>query len=151
MAQMLERTDVDSAAGTRLQERLARREAQVGLIGLGYAGLPLAVAFAEAGFPVIGVDLRRDRVDSLTAGQSYVGDIPAERLTPLITSGGLRASTEYAALADADVITICVPTPLTPTKTPDTSAITGALTALGPWLRPGQLIMLESTSYRERP
>jgi len=147
MAQMLERTDVDSAAGTRLQERLARREAQVGLIGLGYAGLPLAVAFAEAGFPVIGVDLRRDRVDSLTAGHSYVEDVPGERLAPLIASGNLQASVEYGALADADVITICVPTPLSPTKTPDTSAISGAIGALGPWLRPGQLIMLESTSY----
>src|SRR5829696_1631621 len=147
MVQMLERTAVDSAAGTRLQERLARREAQVGLIGLGYAGLPLAVAFAEAGFPVIGVDLRRDRVDSLTAGHSYVEDVPGERLAPLIASGNLRASAEYAALADADVITICVPTPLSPTKTPDTSAISGAIGALGSWLRPGQLIMLESTSY----
>ena len=144
--EILERT-AETQAAIRLQEKLARREAVVGLIGLGYAGLPLAVAFAEAGFPVIGVDLRRDRVDALTAGQSYVGDIPAERLAPLITSGGLRASAEYAALADADVITICVPTPLTPSKTPDTSAISGAITALGPWLRPGQLIMLESTSY----
>ena len=144
---MLERTAAESALGVRLRERLARREAVVGLIGLGYAGLPLAVAFAEAGFRVIGVDLRRDRVASLAAGQSYVGDVPAERLAPLITSGGLRASAEYAALADADVITICVPTPLSPAKTPDTSAIAGAITALGPWLRPGQLIMLESTSY----
>jgi UDP-N-acetyl-D-glucosamine dehydrogenase len=144
---MLERTAAESAVGTRLQERLARREAVVGLIGLGYAGLPLAVAFAEAGFPVVGVDLRRDRVGSLIAGQSYIGDVPGERVAPLITSGRLRVSAEYAALADADVITICVPTPLSQTKTPDTSAITGAIGALGPWLRPGQLIMLESTSY----
>ena len=119
----------------------------MGLIGLGYAGLPLAVAFAEAGFPVIGVDLRRDRVESLGAGRSYVEDVPGERLAPLIASGNLRSSAEYAALADADVITICVPTPLTQTKMPDTSAIAGAIGSLGPWLRPGQLIMLESTSY----
>jgi UDP-N-acetyl-D-glucosamine dehydrogenase len=143
---MLERT-AETQAGTQLQEKLARREAVVGLIGLGYAGLPLAVAFAEAGFPVVGVDLRRDRVESLSAGQSYVGDVSAERLSPLIASGSLRASADYAALADADVITICVPTPLSETKSPDTSAISGAITALGPWLRPGQLIMLESTSY----
>jgi UDP-N-acetyl-D-glucosamine dehydrogenase len=147
LVKMLERTAVESTAGVRLQERLARREAMVGLIGLGYAGLPLAVAFAEAGFPVIGVDLRRDRVAALAAGQSYIGDVPSEHLAPLIASGNLRASSEYAALADADVITICVPTPLSETKTPDTSAISGAITALGPWLRPGQLIMLESTSY----
>jgi UDP-N-acetyl-D-glucosamine dehydrogenase len=146
-SRMLESTATESVAGVRLQERLARREAVVGLIGLGYAGLPLAVAFAEAGFPVIGVDLRRDRVAALAAGHSYIGDVPSERLAPLVAAGGLRASSEYAALADADVITICVPTPLSPTKTPDTSAIAGAITALGPWLRPGQLIMLESTSY----
>src|SRR3954466_3221427 len=96
----------------RLRERLARREAVVGLIGLGYAGLPLAVAFAEAGFPVVGVDLRRDRIESLKVGHSYVEDVPSERLAPLMTSGNLCASVEYAALADADVITICVPTPL---------------------------------------
>jgi UDP-N-acetyl-D-glucosamine dehydrogenase len=119
----------------------------VGLIGLGYAGLPLAVAFAEAGFPVIGVDLRRDRIESLCAGHSYVEDVSGERLAPLIASGNLRASAEYAALADADVIAICVPTPLSQTKTPDISAIAGAIGSLGPWLRPGQLIMLESTSY----
>jgi len=131
----------------RLRERLARREAVVGLIGLGYAGLPLAVAFAEAGFPVVGVDLRRDRIESLKVGHSYVEDVPSERLAPLMTSGNLCASVEYAALADADVITICVPTPLSKIKTPDTSAIAGAISSLGPWLRPGQLIMLESTSY----
>ncbi len=136
-----------AAADAELRERLARREAVVGLIGLGYAGLPLAVAFAETGFPVIGIDLRRERVDSLAAGHSYVGDIPDERLAPLVASGSLHASADYAALADADVITICVPTPLSESKTPDTSAIAGAIDALGPWLRPGQLIMLESTSY----
>jgi len=144
---VLERTAAESAVGTALQERLARREAVVGLIGLGYAGLPLAIAFAEAGFPTIGIDLRRDRVDSLIAGHSYVEDVPGERLAPLVASGNLRASAEYASLADADVITICVPTPLSSAKTPDTSAISGAIAALGPWLRPGQLIMLESTSY----
>jgi UDP-N-acetyl-D-glucosamine dehydrogenase len=143
----LERSAAEPTAEVWLRQRLARREAVVGLIGLGYAGLPLAVAFAEAGFPVIGVDLRRDRVESLSAGRSYVEDVPGERLAPLVASGNLRASAEYAALADADVITICVPTPLTETKTPDTSAIAGAIGSLGPWLRPGQLIMLESTSY----
>jgi UDP-N-acetyl-D-glucosamine dehydrogenase len=143
----LERSAAEPVANVELRERLARREAVVGLIGLGYAGLPLAVAFAEAGFPVVGVDLRRDRVESLSAGHSYVEDVAGERLAPLVASGSLRASSEYAALADADVITICVPTPLSRTKTPDTSAIAGAIGALEPWLRPGQLIMLESTSY----
>jgi UDP-N-acetyl-D-glucosamine dehydrogenase len=143
----LERRYADPAPDGGLLQRVGRREAVVGLIGLGYAGLPLAVAFAEAGFRVVGVDLRRDRVESLSAGHSYIADIPGDRLAPLIDSGTLSASAEYAALADADVITICVPTPLSQTKTPDTSAIAGAISSLGPWLRPGQLIMLESTSY----
>jgi UDP-N-acetyl-D-glucosamine dehydrogenase len=143
----LERRTAVTAVDVGLRERLASREAVVGLIGLGYAGLPLAVAFAETGFPVIGVDLRRDRVESLNAGHSYVEDVPGDRLAPLVASGSLQASAEYSALADADVITICVPTPLSQTKMPDTSAIAGAIGSLGPWLRPGQLIMLESTSY----
>src|SRR4028118_1537464 len=100
MVQMLERPAVEPAVETRPQERLARRQALVGLIGLGYAGLPLAVAFAEAGFPVVGVDLRRDRVESLSDGHTYVEDVPSERLAPLIASGSLRPSTEYAVLAD---------------------------------------------------
>jgi UDP-N-acetyl-D-glucosamine dehydrogenase len=117
------------------------------LIGLGYAGLPLAVSFAEAGFAVVGIDLRRDRVESLAAGRSYVGDIDDDRLAPLVANQRLLASSDYAALAEADAITICVPTPLTPTKAPDPSAIAGAARALAPWLRQGQLIVLESTSY----
>src|SRR4051812_46921585 len=147
MVQMLERPAVESAAGIRLQERLARREAVVGLIGLGYAGLPLAVAFAEAGFPVVGVDLNADRVEALIAGSSYLGDIPDDRLAPLLETERLQASTDYALFAEADTITICVPTPLSKAKVPDTSAIVDAVRALTPWLRPGQLIILESTCY----
>jgi len=131
----------------RLRERIVRREAVVGLVGLGYAGLPLAVAFAEAGFNVVGVDLRSDRVEALQAGRSYVGDVNDERLAPLVTANRLTASTDYSALAEADAITHCVPTPISQTKVPDTSAIAGAANALAPWLRAGQLILLESTSY----
>lgn len=143
----LERTVPESTTVTRLRERIAQREAVIGMIGLGYAGLPLAVAFAEAGFAVVGVDLRPDRVAALNAGHSYVGDVASERLAPMVDAGRFRASTDYAALAVADAITICVNTPLTPTKAPDTSAIADAVRALAPWLRTGQLTILESTSY----
>ncbi len=147
---MLERP-AGERAGTahheRLLARLATREATVGIIGLGYAGLPLAVGFAEVGFPTIGVDLRPDRVEALRGGRSYVGDIADATLAPLVAEGRLRATADYAALAAADAITICVPTPLSKTKAPDISAIVGAIEALAPHLRPGQLVVLESTSY----
>ena len=82
----LERTSEKGVLADRLRERIARREAVVGLVGLGYAGLPLAVAFAEAGFNVVGVDLRRDRVEALQAGRSYVGDVHDDRLAPLVAA-----------------------------------------------------------------
>ena len=130
-----------------LKQRIVHRTAKIGLIGLGYAGLPLAVAFAEAGFDVIGIDLQDARVDALNAGDSYIGDIPAERVASLLEAGQFRASTDYADLADVDAITICVPTPLTPDKGPDPSAIAAAARSITPWLRSGQVIVLESTSY----
>lgn len=130
-----------------LQQRIASRTAKVGLIGLGYAGLPLAVAFAEAGFDVVGIDLQDARVDALNRGESYIGDIPAERVAALVAASTFRATTNYAALADVDAITICVPTPLTADKGPDPSAVAAAARGIAPWLRAGQVIVLESTSY----
>ncbi len=130
-----------------LRGRLEGRTATVGIIGLGYAGLPLAVGFAQAGFAVIGVDLRADRRDALAAGHSYVDDIADADLAPLVAAGRLRATADYAALRDADAITICVPTPLSKTKAPDPSAIIAAIASLAPHLRLGQLVVLESTSY----
>lgn len=130
-----------------LQQRIASRTAKVGLIGLGYAGLPLAVAFAEAGFDVVGIDLQDARVDALNRGESYIGDIPAERVAALVAARTFRATTDYAALAEVDAITICVPTPLTADKGPDPSAVAAAARGITPWLRPGQVIVLESTSY----
>jgi UDP-N-acetyl-D-glucosamine dehydrogenase len=130
-----------------VQQKIATRTAKVGLIGLGYAGLPLAVAFAEAGFQVVGIDLQDVRVDALNRGESYIGDIPAERVASLIASNAFRATTDYSALADVDAITICVPTPLTADKGPDPSAVAAAAHGIASWLRPGQVIVLESTSY----
>jgi UDP-N-acetyl-D-glucosamine dehydrogenase len=135
------------AAAAGLRGRLLTGRATVGIIGLGYAGLPMAVAFAEARLPTIGVDLRADRIAAIRAGHSYVGDIADATIARLTADGSLRATAEYAALAEADAITICVPTPLSKTKTPDIAAIVGAIAALAPHLRPGQLVVLESTSY----
>ena len=137
----------ETSALDTLQQRIASRTAKVGLIGLGYAGLPLAVAFAEAGFDVVGIDLQDARVDALNRGESYIGDIPAERVAALVAADTFRATTNYAALADVDAITICVPTPLTGDKGPDPSAVAAAARGIAPWLRPGQVIVLESTSY----
>src|SRR5690606_6860105 len=106
-----------------LLDRLNNRQATVGIVGLGYVGLPLAVEFAEVGFSVIGVDLSPAKVDSLNRGESYIPDIPTERMKPLVESGRLRASTSYEALREADTVSICVPTPLRKTKDPDMSYV----------------------------
>jgi UDP-N-acetyl-D-glucosamine dehydrogenase len=145
---MLEREAAErERVATRLRRRIEAREATVAIIGLGYAGLPLAVGFAEAGFAVVGVDLRADRVEALGAGRSYVGDIADARLAALVGEGRFRATADYDALAEVDAVTICVPTPLSKTKAPDIGAIVGAIEALAPRLRRGQLVVLESTSY----
>ena len=129
----------------QLLEKIRARTAVVGIIGLGYAGLPLAVAFAEAGFPVLGRDLDADRVAAVNAGRTYLTDLPDERLTAL--AGRLTASTDPAVLAECDAITICVPTPLSKAQAPDISAIVAASNDIARHLRPGQLIVLESTTY----
>jgi UDP-N-acetyl-D-glucosamine dehydrogenase len=130
-----------------LLERLNRREAKVGIVGLGYVGLPLAVEFAEAGFDVIGVDVSESKVQMLTKGESYVGDIPTERLKPLVTAGKIRASTNYAVLREADAVSICVPTPLRQTKDPDMSFVIEAVNGVAEICHEGMLIVLESTTY----
>src|SRR5919108_687236 len=126
-------------------ERIATREAKIGIVGLGYAGLPLAMTFAEAGFEVTGIDLNQDRVDAIQQSRSYLVDIPAERYSSM--NGRLRATSDYGAAADLDAITICVPTPLSKTRTPDLSYIVSAAESLASSLRPGQLIVLQSTSH----
>ena len=130
-----------------LREKLSRNEARVGIVGLGYVGLALAVSFAEAGFTVLGVEIDGERVARLRRGQSYIGDIASERLAPLVQDGRLRAGQDYAALADCDAISICVPTPLRKTKDPDLSHVIAAVDALVDVCRPGTLVVLESTTY----
>jgi UDP-N-acetyl-D-glucosamine dehydrogenase len=125
--------------------RIATREAKIGIVGLGYAGLPLAMAFAEAGFDVCGIDLSRERVDAITAGRSYLVDVPAERYAAV--DGKLTATTDYGVVATLDALTICVPTPLSKTRTPDLSYVVAAAESVAEQLAPGQLVILQSTTY----
>jgi UDP-N-acetyl-D-glucosamine dehydrogenase len=118
---------------------------KIGVVGLGYVGLPLAVAFAEAEHEVVGVDADPDRVDALNAGRSHIEDVPDSVLEPL--AGRLRASIRYEDLGDCEAIAICVPTPLTNSREPDLTYLDAAATALAEVVRAGQLVVLESTSY----
>ncbi len=136
-----------SEHGQRLRQALEQRSARVGIIGLGYVGLPLAVAFGKAGFSVIGVDVDRDRVSRLSKGESPVEDVGSDELATLVAASRLAITTDTAALTVADAILICVPTPLGKTKEPDISHIVAAADAVASILRPGQLVVLESTTY----
>jgi len=110
----------------QLLERLHNRSAKVGIVGMGYVGLPLAVEFARAGFTVVGLDVQAEKADKLNAGISYIPDVPTEDLAPLVKAGKMRATTSYDDLRDADGVSICVPTPLRKTKDPDTSYVIAA-------------------------
>ena len=131
----------------KLLKKIADRDMTVGVVGMGYVGLPLAVAFAEYGFCVVGVDVSAEKVDSLNSGASYVEDVSSETLRPLVEAGKLRATTNYAALTDVDAISICVPTPLRKTKDPDISYIINATDNIVKHGGRGKLIVLESTTY----
>ncbi len=131
----------------QLLKKVAERDARLAIIGMGYVGLPLAVVFAEAGFQVVGIDIDRRKVEALNAGQSYIEDIPSERLRPLVAEGLLTATTSFAVLRACDAVSICVPTPLNKTGDPDISYIADAAESIATHLRPGMLIVLESTTY----
>jgi len=118
---------------------------KIGIVGLGYVGLPLAVAFAEAGHEVVGLDTDAGKIEALNAGRSYVEDIPDAVLSPL--QGRLRASANEAELEPCQAVVVCVPTPLTGTREPDLTYLTESATALASVLQPGQLVVLESTTY----
>ncbi len=110
-----------------LRHKILEKRARVGIVGLGYVGLPLAVEFARAGFSVTGIDISQEKVGRVNAGDSYVGDIPSATLAPLVESGKLRATTDFSAVLELDTINICVPTPLRKTKDPDMSYIVSLL------------------------
>lgn len=126
-----------------LNARIAARTARVGVVGLGYAGLPLALRFSETGFPVSGFDIDTAKVAAVAAGRSPVHGIPDAR----VAAAGIEAGTDMAAARDCDALILCVPTPLGPHKEPDLGPVRAALAALEPYLRPGQVIALESTTY----
>jgi UDP-N-acetyl-D-glucosamine dehydrogenase len=130
-----------------LVRRIEAKQARLGVIGLGYVGLPLAVEFARAGFPVVGFDVAEDKVKELNAGRSYIPDVPSEHVAEVIKSGTFVATTDPNALADVDIIDICVPTPLRKTRDPDLSYVVQAVEATANVIRKGQLIILESTTY----
>ncbi len=130
----------------QLLKKIANKEAIVGIVGLGYVGLPLAEAFCEAGLRVIGMDISEEKVAMLRSGKSYVEDVPSNVIARLVSSGKLRATTQYADLAEADAICICVPTPLQKNRDPDISYAQQAGQGVAPFAR-GKLISLESTIY----
>jgi len=130
-----------------LLARIRAKEARVGVIGLGYVGLPLAVELAHAGFTVTGFDVDSSKADEINAGRSYIPDVPASELSEAVQKGKLRATSDMAKLGDMDVVDICVPTPLRKTKDPDLSYVVKAVEAAAKVLRRGQLVILESTTY----
>ena len=127
--------------------KLKERRAVVGVIGLGYVGLPLAVEFARGGLKVIGFDLDKSRVDSINRGQSYIPDVQTEMVGALVERGNLAAATDFSRLAETDAVIICVPTPLRKTKEPDISYILAAAEEVKAYLHSPQLVVLESTTY----
>ncbi len=130
-----------------LLAKIEARTAQIGIVGMGYVGLPLAVEFAEAGFCVLGVEVAPEKVAQVNAGRSYIADVPDARLADLVAAGRLRAATCYDELRTVDAISICVPTPLRKTGDPDMSYIIQAAQSIAQVRRPGMLIVLESTTY----
>jgi len=131
----------------QLKKKFQDRTVQAGVVGLGYVGLPLAVEFAKEGIHVTGIDLDARKTDLITAGESYIQDVPTSSLAPLVASGHLRATTDFAIIRELDTINICVPTPLRKTKDPDMSFIDAASREIAKHLHPGMLIILESTTY----
>lgn len=130
-----------------LLDRLERNELRLGVIGLGYVGLPLACEFARAGIDVTGIDVSQGKVDLVNAGESYIGDIDDAAVAELIAAGNLRATTDFSVISQLDALSICVPTPLRKSKDPDTSFVVDAMAQVAKYAHPGLLVVLESTTY----
>jgi UDP-N-acetyl-D-glucosamine dehydrogenase len=130
-----------------LLARLKKKNFTAAVIGLGYVGLPLAVEYVGAGISVIGIDVDGSKIRTLRAGKSYIGDIPSETIRDAVAAGLLRATSDFSALAEADTVNICVPTPLRKTKDPDLSYIVNAAEQVAKYLHKDMLIVLESTTY----
>ncbi len=130
-----------------LIQRIEDKDIVVGVIGLGYVGLPLVREFCKQKFRVVGFDIDQVKVDALNSGQSYIQHIPADLIARLVEEGRFRATSEFGELGEVDAIIICVPTPLTPTREPDLTAVLSTMRAVAANLRPGHLVILESTTY----
>jgi len=128
-------------------KKLHDKTARIGILGMGYVGMPLAVVFAEAGFNVLGIDPDHRKVDAFNKGVSYIQDVPTETVVRLKASGHLKMTADFAALADMDAVSICVPTPLRKTGDPDMSYIVSATEQLVKYIHKGMVIVLESTTY----
>jgi UDP-N-acetyl-D-glucosamine dehydrogenase len=135
------------SSAAALRERIDQRTARVGVVGLGYVGLPLAVEFARAGYHTIGIDLDQRKVDAIRQGTSYIPDVPTAEVARLVAEGRLHAATGFEAVAELDTVNICVPTPLRKSKDPDMSYIVSAVERIAEQLHPGMLVILESTTY----
>jgi UDP-N-acetyl-D-glucosamine dehydrogenase len=136
-----------ATAADTLQHRLKARTARVGIVGLGYVGLPLAVEFAKAGFSVTGIDVQKEKVTRLNRGQSYIQDVSSSTLGRLVEDRRFQATTDFSVVEDLDTINIAVPTPLRKTKDPDMSYVVSACQEVAKYLSPGKLVILESTTY----
>ena len=136
-----------SPAAKALHERILAREARVGIVGLGYVGLPLAGAFDDAGFSVLGFDVDQRKIDFLERGEDYLLHLGAGFSKKLTASGRFEASSDPAQLATADAILLCVPTPLGEHNEPDLKYVLDSTRLVADVLRPGQLVVLESTTY----
>ncbi len=130
-----------------LREKIENKSATVGVVGLGYVGLPLAVEYAAKGFKTVGIDVDKKKVDAVNAGESYIGDVSSSQLSQLARVGRLSARADFGCISSLDVILICVPTPFTKSKEPDISYILSAAERISSGLRNGQLVILKSTTY----
>lgn len=137
----------DQSTAFRLKQKIEDHTARIGVIGLGYVGLPLAVEKGKVGFSVLGFDVNPERVAKVDAGINYIGDVKDEELKELAAKRLIEATTDFSRLTDCDVIIICVPTPLTVTRDPDISYMKAAADEIAKYIRPGQLVTLESTTY----
>jgi UDP-N-acetyl-D-glucosamine dehydrogenase len=147
MKKSTQRSKGHETDGSALQRAIAARTARIGIIGLGYVGLPLACLFAEKGFPTTGFDIDAPKVTALNAGRSYIKHIPGKRIAAVRKSGAFDATDDFARLKQMDAIIICVPTPLTKYREPDLQFIVKTGQEIAPNLRKGQLIVLESSTY----
>jgi len=136
-----------NAGAERLLRRIHDKKAQLGVVGLGYVGLPLAVEFGLAGFPVTGFDINEKRVKELMRGRSYIQDVPTDDVKKLVRAGTFEATTDFAQLRKVDAVNVAVPTPLSKMRDPDVSYIVSAFEQVAKYLHPGMLVILESTTY----